>query len=939
MITILSFKFTLGEIIGLIGIVLTIIGIILGIFVPQIIKKNQRIKKLYRIIWKKSLILKPIDIFGSDIYRYKEEYPYNTREIDSIIKNKILSKKNILIVGRPLAGKTRTIYQNLKELKNISVLVPNEDFNLDDITIPKYKKSKITKIIVLDNLNKFGGSYFSENGLRDFIYNLKKENIQIIASCRSGFELQILKNRIDIRSIIDNDDDLINLPELENEQLKDIAKKIQIKSISSFFDGTIGSLILPLQEMENRYSNCTTEEKNLLTALKMLYLTGINKEKDIFSIKRIKDLCNKDYLKVSENNFQNSINLIENKEFINIIDYENVRIKDVYLEKIAKSKHKNELEIFNDIIDTFSNIDSEALFLSGRRAHELGIIKKESEEYFKISINAYKEATKISTLEKFPEYYALIQNNLGNTYERLTRIRDKRENCIRAIDSYNEALRVRTIEKYPRGYAETQHDLGNTYAILSEFEDTKPNCLKAIEAFNNSIKIITKEKEPLHYALMLMNMGNTYANLAAVEERKKNYNLAINNYKEALKIFLELKEYPIFAVTINNLSTVFTEMAIEENNPEYCYWAIHNYQSAFIVYKIETSPLDYANTKKNLGDAYMVLAKIDNQFKKENCNNAIDAYNNALKIYTLESFPLLYANILNSLGGAYSVLYCIDYQKIYVDKAIDLFNEALKVFNKCNNPYDYAKVKADLGIIYLIFADLENKQENLVLARDAFIEALKIINKIKNPIDYLMIQKNIGIVYTKLATLDRKKRFENCSKAIIALNEVLGNCDPNNKPLEYAQIQHYLGTVFGMSTEIKNKKNNYEKAINALNESLRFYNEKEYPQEYFAVKKTLGLVYITVNEKDNLILGINTLNEVLKYYKLNSLLDYAVAKYNIGKGYMILAERNNDKRIYNDAITSLEEASSIMNGEIFFEIKEDIKKSLEKIRKLMISKK
>ena len=425
---------------------------ILAIIIP-IIYRNLRIKRPYRIIWKKSSKLKPKDIFGSDFYRFNKDIPYHYSEIDNIIKNKILNRQNILIVGKPLAGKTRAIYQNLKELEKVCyVLVPKDGARLDEIIIPKLRFSKGRKVIVLDNFQNFlerDRPDKKETAIREFIFKLSDKNIQIITSCRSGFELALLEHKIDISSIIKSTENIVKITELEEDEAKKIVKEEWNKfSFSEEFDGTIGSLILPLNEMKNRFNNANESEKNILVALKMLYITGIYSERGLFLTDRIKLLCSTGNLKVSEGNFKECLSSLETKEFIEIENYDEVRAKDVYLEKIVKSKYRDDFEIFADIMDTFKK-DPEALFMCGIRAYDISLVDIKRPKYLGISITAFEEALRVYTLKDYPIDYAMTKNNLGNAYGTLAEVKDKEGNCSKAITAFKESLKVFTEIDYP----------------------------------------------------------------------------------------------------------------------------------------------------------------------------------------------------------------------------------------------------------------------------------------------------------------------------------------------------------------------------------------------------------------------------------------------------------------------------------------------------------
>ena len=57
---------------------------------------------------------------------------------------------------------------------------------------------------------------------------------------------------------------------------------------------------------------------------------------------------------------------------------------------------------------------------------------------------------KVRTVDRFPQDYAMTQNNLGNAYGNLADVRDSEDNLKGAIRAYEEALKVRTVEKLPQ---------------------------------------------------------------------------------------------------------------------------------------------------------------------------------------------------------------------------------------------------------------------------------------------------------------------------------------------------------------------------------------------------------------------------------------------------------------------------------------------------------
>ena len=88
---------------------LTLLGLILAIVIPiaaYLLRRLHIIRSNYEMICKKSSSLKPSNIL---ITRPFTEYYYERKE-DILIKDSIINKKNILILGTPLAGKSRVVF-------------------------------------------------------------------------------------------------------------------------------------------------------------------------------------------------------------------------------------------------------------------------------------------------------------------------------------------------------------------------------------------------------------------------------------------------------------------------------------------------------------------------------------------------------------------------------------------------------------------------------------------------------------------------------------------------------------------------------------------------------------------------------------------------------------------------------------------------------------
>ena len=656
--------------------------------------RKSKHKKYYEIIWKKSSSLKPRNVLGlrAESKLGFNEYYYPRKDEDEHIRKKIEKDENVLIVGSPLAGKTRAIYQALISLsKPHDVIIPRfVDINTEDFVIPIRIGSWRKNILVLDDLDKF-----TENqNYMHLLHELLKRNTLIIACCRSGPEFERLRKKMgtDISSIFGEP---IDMPKISREEGDKVAEQIGT-SLPHTFDGNIGSIFLPLDTMRDRFRDCSEVNKCILRAIKRLYYAGIYREREIFSLVRIKKVCKKiEDIEMKSYDWKESLSKLENNGFIEIMKKDHVWAEEAYLKYVIKDDF-SPLDNLNEMMNIFYN-DAEALVNIGNRAYDIGLIDIQKTEYMKLAIKAYEKALEFYTLKEFPEDYAKTQNNLGAAYRNLADVENKAGNCSRAIGAYEEALKVRTLERFPMQYAMTQNNLGNAYRTLAEVQDKAENCKMAIEAFEEALKVYTLERFPMQYATTQNNLGNAYLTLAEVEDKADNCSMAIKAYEEALKIYT-LERFPMqYAITQNNLGIAYGTLAEVEDKEDNCKKAIKACEEALKVRTLERFPMDYAMTQNNLGIAYRILSEMEN--KAENCNMAIEAYEEALKVYTLERFPMDYAMTQNNLGAAYKTLAEAEEKAENCEKALKAYKEALKVFTKKDLPQLHNLVQSNIRML------------------------------------------------------------------------------------------------------------------------------------------------------------------------------------------------------------------------------------------------
>ncbi len=220
---------------GLFGTLVTI-----AIYFLNRFNKEKKVKEKYFEFFVKSESLKH-EYFN--IAEYKEAY-WQLKEND-IISKLLKNRKNIIVTGKPSAGKTRILYESLKVLKGFKVIkfYSNHLIELEEIPNHFFKK-KI--IIFLDDLDE----YTTKLNLIQLIKKLDLNSEEyMILTCITGNnydkaekEFGYLKNYFNEVKIEDINDDLaLKISQKYDLNLND-------------FDGTIGSLFLKFKRMELEFN-------------------------------------------------------------------------------------------------------------------------------------------------------------------------------------------------------------------------------------------------------------------------------------------------------------------------------------------------------------------------------------------------------------------------------------------------------------------------------------------------------------------------------------------------------------------------------------------------------------------------------------------------------------------------------------------------------------
>ena len=159
------------------------------------------------------------------------------------------------------------------------------------------------------------------------------------------------------------------------------------------------------------------------------------------------------------------------------------------------------------------------------------------------AISAYQRALRTFDRVRFPQEFAILQNNLATAFLSIpfTDERGKIREAL-AVQAFEEGLKLVSLVDHPVEYAMLQNNLGNALQYASSSHVAENN-LRALDAYDEALKVRTRAAAPLEYANTIANKANCLWNMPddpGHPERGNRANLisARAAYGEAREIFV-----------------------------------------------------------------------------------------------------------------------------------------------------------------------------------------------------------------------------------------------------------------------------------------------------------------------------------------------------------------------------------------------------------------
>ncbi len=200
----------------------------------------------------------------------KELFKLTEKQIQILLDDSRTQARAILIVGRPLAGKTTAVYNLLKKdiLTDFILVKPKilTDLSSRFLDLIKLFPEKQT-IVFLDDITNYGEQVY------DFVEKLKGIAL-VIATIRTGEkEYAQFERQAKGETAFDKFFDIVEIPKITSDKQQIIEKFNITADQQKFFDGNIGTILLDLTEMQKRYDKLPENAKLLLKTFKALSFT------------------------------------------------------------------------------------------------------------------------------------------------------------------------------------------------------------------------------------------------------------------------------------------------------------------------------------------------------------------------------------------------------------------------------------------------------------------------------------------------------------------------------------------------------------------------------------------------------------------------------------------------------------------------------------------
>jgi len=229
-------------------------------------------------------------------YRARQLVQYETTDAPKRIytewdlQSALRADTNLLILGQPLEGKSRTLYEIIKQLKGYTVLIPYRDRPLPpESAFSQLLGHKV--VVVLRDLNDYAGSVLDIWAFWQRVVRSATTGV-IAATCRAGSELAVVRQQLELEGSLSRLYSSIGLKLRFLPPTKEDLARFHADITASHHSsvtGALGSIAMTeqLKIMSQRYAALPAVVQEILHAIKLLVAAGVLP----FTQRRIQAVC------------------------------------------------------------------------------------------------------------------------------------------------------------------------------------------------------------------------------------------------------------------------------------------------------------------------------------------------------------------------------------------------------------------------------------------------------------------------------------------------------------------------------------------------------------------------------------------------------------------------------------------------------------------------
>lgn len=789
--------------------------ILLALFSFSRIKtlNKQEIEREYRLI-KKTKDLKPKDLGFIEMepgeilksterpyfktYIQREAIPYETNSAPSRTYNEqdlshMLEKgDNILLVGNPTEGKTRTLFEVMRQLQDFTVICLHTNIT-PSVEAVKLLKGK-NVLWLLDDLNSFNNTSHDSQDLLNKFKQISNYCV-LAATCRDGNELKnLLQETGPLQKIYETFDYQLKLKPPQAWQKEKLKTAIGESETREF--PTLGSICMRkhFKFMRDRFVPMKDLEKDCLRSILLLYAAAITP----LSWQRIKA--------VLEDIFDREVNMAETRDCLNTLSSNGFIISPKDTDPIIP-----EAAYITEPESEYYSLNGHSPQGDMRRLAESLIKHKDADGLNSMALSHYDPNDTKFSLTLLEQ----LVNNFKNTKESGLQeqvakalfykgiILGQLEISDEAIKCYDEILQRFGNSKelvLQEQVAKALVNKGGTLEQpLNEFEEAIACCDEVLKRFGDKEELVLQE--PIARALLIK--GTILGQLEKSDEAIKCYDdidEAIKCYNEILQRFWNSKRLVLLELIAKTL--IFKGLTLNRRLNKY-YEGITCYSK--VVQRFGNSK--ELTLQKMVSTAFLNMSRALRKLEKSNeaikCydyfNGAIKCYDGIIQRFRNSEDLVLQEQVAEALfGKAYAlgqlensgeVIICYD----DIDEAILCYDEVVQRFENSK----------ELPLQAWVAKSLSNKGSTLGQLLNNYNEEIKchdeVIQRFENSKELALQEIVANALFNKSIALENLEKSE---EAIKCLNNLIKRIERTQEP----SLQELINEALVLKGNIINKR-------------------------------------------------------------------------------------------------------------------------------------